>query len=152
MYRVGRAIFLFSGGTQDTFEEFRKPKRYSGFRDAKVPDFVSRLRGYLNVTTIDSPDDDVDPELLFRRATLLRSIFKRKRSNLFEGDTARVDESIVHAFLNAPRYRHGVRSMEAIVEMSSATSTRFEKSDLPAPSQLELHVDADTFLRKLNEM
>src|SRR5207247_11166602 len=41
-----RAVFVFAGGTADTFEEF--PAAHEGyFRAAKGPDFVSRLRGYV---------------------------------------------------------------------------------------------------------
>jgi len=41
---------------------------------------------------------------------------------------------------------HGIRSMQAIIEMSSlAGRNKYEQAALPSPDQLKLHVDADAF-------
>lgn len=50
MHPLGRAIFVFAGGTSSTFAEFAggNPDDHTpshDFKDAKGPDFVSRLRG-----------------------------------------------------------------------------------------------------------
>jgi hypothetical protein len=47
MYRIGRAIFVFAGGTFDTFEEFKTFVTKDENKKLKGPDFVSRLRGHL---------------------------------------------------------------------------------------------------------
>src|SRR6185436_8107993 len=52
VYKVGRAILVFIGGTRRSFEEFAGQMRNSEFIDAKGPDFVSRLRGHVNVRGI----------------------------------------------------------------------------------------------------
>ena len=104
-YRVGRAIFLFAGGTAPTFEEFRDRDDDRPFIDAKGPDFVSRLRGHLNVESIDAPAGQVpDTHLMFRRAMLLRSILSRKRPQFFDGDILRIDDAVTNAFLRSAAF------------------------------------------------
>ena len=59
----------------------------------------------------------------------------------------RIDQSLLDAFLDVPKYLHGSRSMEAIIEMSAISrKMTFERSTLPAVHQLALHVDADAFM------
>jgi hypothetical protein len=51
----GKAIFIFAGGTKRTFEVFSRKNcdqstdDYGKFKNLKGPDFVSRLRGYLDI-------------------------------------------------------------------------------------------------------
>ena len=45
---IGRAIFVFAGGTSSSMAEFDKGTE-ENFKSAKGPDFVSRLKGYINV-------------------------------------------------------------------------------------------------------
>jgi hypothetical protein len=154
-YRVGRAIFVFAGGTHATFEAFydHEKRDNPAFRDAKGPDFVSRLRGHLNIRGINS-DDTVGAVLMLRRAILLRHFIARNIPNVIDPQTgeARVDSGVIRAFLRTRRFEHGVRSMEAIVEMAaiSISSGSFQKSSLPLASQLSMHVDAREFLGLVN--
>ena len=52
---LGKCIFVFAGGTSESFEQFTRPmssknaEEQKTFRDLKAPDFVSRLRGTINV-------------------------------------------------------------------------------------------------------
>jgi hypothetical protein len=49
-----------------------------------------------------------------------------------------------------PRYRHGARSIEAILAMSAVSGqSRFERAALPSEAQLELHVDAKEFMERV---
>jgi hypothetical protein len=58
-----------------------------------------------------------------------------------------IDPGVLRAFLEAPTYVHGARSLEAVIDMSAlAGRLRYERSALPARHQLALHVDADEFL------
>ena len=58
-----------------------------------------------------------------------------------------LDPGVLQAFLEVPRYRHGARSMEAIIEMSQLTgSSSYQRSCLPSEAQLDLHVDGRRFL------
>jgi hypothetical protein len=65
---------------------------------------------------------------------------------------ANIDQEVIEAFLSVDWYKHGIRSLEAIVDMSRASVTRrsFQKSSLPPEEQLELHVDARRFLEIAN--
>ena len=153
IHPIGRAIFVFAGGTRNSFEEFSTPSSEPGspttaaFRAAKGPDFVSRLRGYVNVRGPD-PVHRGDRAAILRRALVLRSLLARKRPSLMtrEGAVA-IDPGVLRAFLRIPRYSHGVRSMEALIEMSQLSGRRvYEQAALPPSDQLQLHVDADAFL------
>lgn len=157
VHPIGRAVFVFAGGTSNTFEEFATPSPDAGplaasaFRAAKGPDFVSRLRGYVNVRGPD-PVHDGDRAAILRRALVLRSLFERKAPWLLgrEG-VAAIDQAVLRAFLRVPRYVHGVRSMEALIEMSQlAGRAGYEQAALPPHDQLQLHIDADAFLGLVN--
>ena len=149
---LGPAIFVFAGGTAHSFEDFIGSGDHGAARAVKKPDFVSRLRGFVNVTgpNQQSPEDVAWP---LRRALTLRSLIESRAPQMFQPGGAGerrllIDEGVLRAFLQVPEYIHGVRSMEAVVQMSSlAGKPRFERSSLPATQQLALHVDAAVFMR-----
>jgi hypothetical protein len=90
---------------------------------------------------------------VIRRAILLRSILHRRAQRLFDGKGLRIDPGVLRAFLETTSYRHGARSLEAIVAMSLLSGhATYERSCLPAGPQLALHVDADDFLAKVQCM
>jgi hypothetical protein len=156
MHPVGKSIFVFAGGTSSTFEEFCReaPGQVEDaaglreFRDAKGPDFVSRLRGYVNVLG-PNPASENDHFYVVRRAMLLRSLIERKARHILDNSgRARVDAGVLRAFIKVPRYKHGARSVEAILDMSMLAGRHaFEQAALPAAEQMRLHVDADIFWR-----
>ena len=109
---------------------------------------MSRLKGYLDVL---GPNPEggaaADPYFVLRRALLLRSVLQRSAPTVFAGKALRIDEGVLRALLEVGRYHHGMRSMEAVVAMSTlAGKTKFERSSLPPEHQLALHVDGDEFL------
>lgn len=58
-----------------------------------------------------------------------------------------IDQGPRCAFLGVAACTHGARPMESIVDMSALSGkSRYERSALPAPYQLGLHVDAERFL------
>jgi hypothetical protein len=129
--------------------EFESTDSPEADRRAKKPDFISRLRGHLDVMG-PNPRGDDDPAMPLRRALLLRSILQRRAPQLFRGDELGIETDVLTALLGIDRYRHGARSIEAIVEMSAlAGKLRFERSSLPSDEQLSLHVDAEAFQRLL---
>lgn len=153
---IGRAVFVFAGGTCETIRGFwpDDDKERAKLKAAKVPDFISRLRGSLDVAGInppgarsDSTTEVTDVHLQVRRAIILHQNLKRITS-ISEGDAIRVDDAVVRAFLRAPFYEYGARSLEAIVRMSSLSGARiFTASCLPNAAQLGLHVrDGRAFL------
>lgn len=149
---IGPAVFVFAGGTSHRMQDFGSgdPER---FRSAKGPDFVSRLKGYVNVlgpNPIDG-DADGDPYYLIRRAILWRSMLLRAADHLFRAENGKkvlqIDSGVLRATLLTWAYRHGARSMESIIAMSLLSGrTRFERSCLPSEDQLGIHVDAANFL------
>lgn len=160
VHPIGRCIFVFAGGTSHEIASFGKDLPEKERREAKLPDFVSRLKGYLNVlgpnpmkrATDDNKGDKLhDPYFIIRRAILLRSVFERNAPQIFHMEkgvkAARIDSGVLRAVLKTSEYRHGVRSMETIITMSRlAGKTAFERSSLPHEKQLGLHVDAKDFL------
>jgi hypothetical protein len=133
------------------------------FRSAKVPDFISRLKGFVNVLgpnpQINKEGDSptMDPFFIIRRAILLRSILWRNACHLFEPkggiQLLNIDKGVLRAFLKTRFYKHGIRSMESIVSMSQLTGkNKYERSSLPSEAQLDLHVDGQEFLALVQQI
>ena len=164
MHPIGKAIFVFAGGLNRTFAHFSREAFDDGipeaegalerrrFKEAKGPDFVSRLRGYVNILGPNpDPAKPQDRLYLIRRATILRSLLTRNWGSLLDSEEPgrlNIDEAVLRALIGVPAYKHGVRSMEAVLEMSLLQGRpSFEPSALPALEQLEQHVDAQAFAR-----
>jgi hypothetical protein len=147
---LGKCILVFAGGTAASFAEFtapmqsEKPEEATAFKNIKGPDFVSRLKGTINVLG-PNPKDENDKNYILRRALLLRSLCERKLS--LKKGALPVSKNIIWAMLLVPKYKHGARSMEAILDMSRLEGNVWEPASLPFYSQLALHVDADAFIK-----
>lgn len=160
---IGRSIFVFAGGTSHSMEAFGVNLGEDELRAVKLPDFVSRLKGFLNILGPNRQRSEnahgriEDPFYIIRRAILLRSILERNTPQLLRNDggkrIANIDPGLLRAFLLAKEYKHGVRSIEAIVMMSQlAGKTSFERSSLPSEAQLNLHVDGRDFFALMHRM
>lgn len=160
LHSIGKAIFVFAGGTSSTLKEFcgediedeQEHKNFlSNFKGAKGPDFLSRLRGYVNILGPNQTNEHNDQLFIIRRAMLLRALLERKVPHLINDNSeAQIDNGVLRALLKIPRYKHESRSMEAILEMSLLTDAKkWEQSYLPSKEQLKLHVDEEEFLRHL---
>jgi len=152
IHPIGKAIFVFAGGTSHRFSEFYRDdfseEDEKAFAAAKGPDFVSRLRGYVNILGPNPASED-DRFYMIRRAMLLRFMLKKNAGQIF-GDSgeARIDPAVLCAMIKVPKYRHGVRSLLALIDMSRLSDRRrFEQSAFPPKEQLQLHVDAEMFTR-----
>jgi hypothetical protein len=173
IHPIGKSIFVFAGGTRSSFRDFEQNissdssenkflteeerrkeelKRLEQFRDAKGPDFVSRLRGFINILG-PNPNHQagrIDNTFIIRRAKILRTTFEmteKTRQLINSGGELQVDESVLRAMLNIPEYKHGNRSMSALIDMSRLTGKKkFDLSALPTPEQLDMHVDEKLFL------
>lgn len=147
---IGKSIFVFAGGTSSTFHKFsredKESKEMNKFRNAKGTDFISRLRGYVDILG-PNPQNNKDLFYIMRRAILLRSLLERKAKHLLDSkDQINMDPGVLRAFLTTPCYKHGVRSMEAIIDMSMLKGKKkYEQSALPSKKQLEMHVDSEIF-------
>ena len=148
MHPIGKAIFIFAGGTCQSYNEFFK--RVQEIKDAKGPDFISRLKGYMNIKGC-NPSGYNDQFYLIRRAMLFRTIIQRERGYLISsGGEMAINPELIPAFLKVKKYMHGVRSMEAIIFGSSLMGKRiFDQSALPPRDQLRVHVDEEDFMRLL---
>lgn len=143
---IGRAIFVFAGGTSARMEGFAAAVHDDAGRLAKGPDFVSRLKGYVNILG-PNPQGPADRFHVVRRALLLRSMLQRNAGHLFDHGRLNIDPGVLRAFLETREFRHGARSMEAIVAMSRITGrSSYERSSLPPEAQLDMHVDARDFV------
>lgn len=47
---IGRAIFVFAGGTCNTTEQFKNLQKNENAKASKLPDFLSRIKGYIDIT------------------------------------------------------------------------------------------------------
>lgn len=154
VHPIGRCIFVFAGGTSHCMEEFGAQLTEEQKRAAKLPDFVSRLKGFLNVLGPNPQDlTSRDPFFILRRAIVLRSIFDRNVKQIIHNKVVNIDLGILRAFLKTRNYKHGVRSMESIVGMSTlAGKSAYERSSLPSEEQLNLHVEAPDFLALVRQI
>lgn len=179
---IGQAIFVFAGGTSETMKMFagdmeEKKDRKNELenkteknktieieenrKEAKLPDFISRLKGFVNIlgpNPVGSNDDLAvrkDNFYIIRRAILVRSILERITPQFFKKETGKlnIDEGILRALLKTKEYKHGVRSIESVIAMSmTKNKKKFERSSLPSEAQLDLHVEADDFMSLVNEI
>lgn len=178
-HSVGAAVFVFAGGTSDNFASFETVKGdEKEWKELKVPDFISRLKGTLDIPGVNPPDlseriqlanstvedadserqiqfEELDPSQVIscslRRALIFRSEFKSNYGQLIRHEDLQIDDGVLNAILKTRKYRHGVRSMKALLSMSLLTGRqRFERSCLPHDLQMNLHVDADDFRSHLN--
>jgi RyR domain len=157
---LGKAIFVFAGGTSHSFEDFTGEGNDDGdnnshnFVSAKGPDFVSRLRGFINILGT-NPVGEKDDTCIIRRAIILRIMLElsEKTNKLFNSSKKlNIDEGVLRAFLNIPCYKHGTRSMGAIIDMGSLSgSKQYNQASLPPEHQMNLHVDSNTFLFLANK-
>ena len=139
---LGKCILVFAGGTASNFDSFVDPSN-PDFKNIKGPDFISRLRGTINVLG-PNPKNENDKNYVLRRALLLRSLCER-RLNVVNG-RVQISPVIIQAMLLVSKFKHGARSMEAIFDMSRIEGDIWEPASLPTNSQLDLHVDADAFI------
>lgn len=155
-HSIGRAIFVFAGGTAETMAQFDRGAKDDEFRNAKGPDFVSRLKGFVDILGANPRGGDAksDPYFIIRRALRLRGILKQSAPQIFGGGKIpNIDRGVLGAMLRIGKYKHDVRSMESVIAMSELRgSQRFNRSCLPAAAQLSLHVDAPEFQAMMQEI
>lgn len=152
LHRIGASIFVFGGSQFSEFRDFNLAAE-SADSSSKVLDFLSRLRGYMNVSGIDQQDGD--PYFMLQRAIILNSLLKEKNLSMRMCGWSKshpvldVQDGVLKAFLSIPKYKHGVRSMMAIIDMSRIIrpAQRFVVASLPSTPQLDMHVDGAQFLR-----
>jgi hypothetical protein len=154
---IGRSLFVFAGGTADRLAHFGQQLSERELVEAKGPDFLSRLKGFVDVLGPNpSPSVQEDPHFVLRRAILLRALVAKHCPQILDGGREgrlRIDPGVARALLTTARYRHGARSMESILTMSQLSGkSTYERSSLPTEAQLALHVEARDFLSRVHRM
>lgn len=151
---IGPSVFVFAGGTAESFGDFKAAARKIDTKGSglKSEDFLSRLRGFVDIYSINelSPDSEPGPAVMLRRALTLNSLLRKYEVAELPDQGFDVEEGLLKAFLEVPKYEHGVRSMEAIIQMSHPGSgEKFTGTLLPSHEQLRLHVNPAAFLGKV---
>ena len=158
---IGKCILVFAGGIYHSYEKLRSiiiPDKKTNepslsAKENKVPDFLSRIKGYIDIAGVNPPETDKGAEdaslpikslFIIKRAMMLSSMLKRMGKKI--GQEVRLDDDVLRAFLYVNRYFHGARSMEAILDVSRKPESGVLKiSDIPSFDLLRLHVDSDDF-------
>lgn len=169
---LGRSIFIFAGATVYSYQELldnimepasnsaqsaadskdKKPEITPSIytedsRKMKVPDFLSRLKGYLNIISINNEENKTgEHSYLIKRALILRNMLTRYGKNLISKSgnqsIANIDDNLLRTLLEVPRYRYGSRSVEQIIQMSELKNEfHFTPSMLPSKEQLMMHIE-----------
>ncbi len=156
----GNPIFVFAGGTSYTYRDFTREdpsldkQEQANFAMAKGPDFISRLRGHINILGPNPVSvDEFDQAYVIRRALLLRSILQKSVTNPDKLENY-VNPEIVRAMLEVSSYKHGARSMRAIIQMCDKLGGRdgkYVSAVLPTLPQLNMHVDGKELIDRLIE-
>jgi hypothetical protein len=88
---------------------------------------------YVATKKNEKPQTFIPPSsrLKLRRAILLRSALETEASGCITDEkTARIDEKVIDAFLNIEEYKHGNRSLKAIVQMAALENGWFRVASL----------------------
>lgn len=145
------AVLVFAGATASSFSQFlpQSDDEQDAFRLVKGFDFVSRLKGILNVKG-PNPTRVTDRSAVIRRAMILREQILQKCPGICADGTVEISKSLLSAMLSVSEYRHSTRSIEMILAMSCLSGVRrFTPSCLPMEKQLNLHLNAKDFKQKL---
>ena len=152
-YYIGRSIFVFAGGVKSSWAGMEAmlsqndPQTVQLVKTLKIPDFMSRLRVVLDIDGI-----EINDELLNESATeeqledLHRILLKRAFIIAHQMDThwkmaARKTSGLLLRLLLA-KYNFGARSIEAVIEASSASDRLvYGLPELIAPSAARIHAD-----------
>lgn len=152
--KIDGAVFIFAGATATSFQEFlpdSDPEAVHIFKNVKGPDFVSRLKGILNIKG-PNPISITDRKFIVRRAMLLRSQIIMNAEGIYSRETGKIaiSQPLLAALLRVSQFRHGSRSIEFLLGMSRLSGVKkYTPSCLPSDEQLDIHLDVKDFKSKL---
>lgn len=137
-FPINKSVFIFAGGTAERYQDFQR-KHAEYFANRKGPDFISRLRGYLNVEGLNIADRR---QRIIRRSLILQFQVGKRSSGLKNDDgTINVSDDVLRRLLDGGNYIHGARSLEALLDMCTLTGAKkFTKNNLPTAKMMELHI------------
>lgn len=115
---IGKAVFLFAGGTANSLDEFNQRAQIDpeNYRARKVPDFISRLRGSVDIGGVNELGDT----RIVSRALALRYQLK--------DDPTLLTDAQIRQVLTNGHFVHGNRSLRTLV---SAWDKKKGRPELP---------------------
>ncbi|KAK7408100.1 hypothetical protein QQX98_009755 [Neonectria punicea] len=154
---LGAAVFIFGAAAARTYKELRKKatKSKPDGHLTREQEVVACLHGFANILGPNKVQygEKMDRMYPVRRAVILRSLIEKREPNLKYRDKIHIDDGVLNALLLVPTYRQGIKSLASIIGMSRLNGYyQFERSALPPPAQLDVHVDYKTFTIYLNSM
>jgi len=156
---IGRCVFVFAGGTRYTMRSFSEDRDAERFKRMKGPDFVSRLRGYLDVLgpnprllgrgEADDPwrPDPDDTSFPIRRVILMRGMLRAG-----DDEGLKIDPGLLSALIKIDAYAHGARSLETILSLTRRDAAGWlMKSGLPPKEHIDRQLDYDRLVELIRE-
>ncbi|MEN6324725.1 MAG: ATP-binding protein [Syntrophomonas sp.] len=143
---LGGGIYVFAGATRYSFAEFRKGNNNDD-RAAKKPDFISRLRAFINIRGINGNPNTIEDRLyMIRRAFILRQYLETNAPQIKYDNCYLIEPGVLDALLLISKYTNGTRSLENLLKMSNlADKRKYELSSLPPEHIIEMHVNSKEF-------
>lgn len=109
---LGRCIFVFAGATAHSYIDFMS-RNDTDSNDAKLPDFISRIKAWLDVPQLPSA---LTPAGKLHRAILVHTLMRRHASHI------NVIEEDVIKFLVSDKFMT-VRALERVIEAAALSDT-----------------------------
>jgi hypothetical protein len=119
---IGRSIFVFAGGVYKTSGEMENEKEK--YKDRKLPDFISRIAGSLDVPGLNKKKCG-DSLYMVRRAVIIRKLLE---SHLGISENREINDNIskivIEKLLNRSEdYEHGTRTLETEIKKLFITNS-----------------------------
>lgn len=130
--QLKQAVYVFAGGTVSRFTQLGAADPES-FALAKGPDFISRLRGFLDI-----PGVNADENRVRRRQAALDYELGQYSDRWKE---KKLTPQLRDALLHVGRYKHGARSICALVELLPVSDGEIGIAGIRDNPLLEMHVD-----------
>jgi hypothetical protein len=125
LHYFGRAIFVFAGGTSNSWSEFVSDHQEDSA--GKVPDFLSRIKAWYDVSSFDADESTVSK---ITKVLRLTGIFSHLLA-VHAPHIRRIERKVVYELLFNGNYRTA-RAVESVIEASTLGSDyHFAYSALP---------------------
>ena len=147
MRKINNCVLFFAEATSTSFKNFfpKTKEELLTFQNIKGTDFVSRIKGALDIISLNQNNLE-DKSYIIRRAIVLRSALEEyARDILDDNNKARISDALIDAFLYASSYKNEARSLMNIVMTSNIYDNYYSISSIPDVRQLALHIDAENF-------
>lgn len=147
MNKINNCVLFFAGATSNSFRNFfpKTKDELAVFQNIKGTDFVSRIKGALDIISLNQVNLE-DKSYIIRRAIVLRSALEEYAGDIIdENNKARISDALIDAFLYASSYKNEARSLMNIVMTSNIYDNYYSISSIPDVRQLALHIDAENF-------